>query len=373
MLRNPPIHNTGGNLHTIRSQRGVALLVTLAAVSVMLVAAFELHRNVTDIVEHTDALRNRVRLRHMAASGVHGAMALLVKDRMETPNDSIQEMWADEQAVSELLESMPFEEGRLALRITDERARIQINALVRLPDRNAPNDAQMFFLERFLSDFMEADSDDDDASPRAVVNSIKDWIDAGDDDAISGLTGAESEYYRSLDSPYAIRNGPIPFRGELLRIKGITPELYHGTPEAPGISAYVTSHGLVSADGKPSFPGRVNIGTAELPVLQAMLPEGLEALAEQIHDHRSEKTGDRYVNDITDPSWYTRVPGFSILAGDDLKAFQDLVTTASDLFRIESTAELRGAQLVAEAVVERIQDRETGKWKCKILQWQTAE
>ncbi|MCG6895313.1 MAG: hypothetical protein LJE65_17055, partial [Desulfobacteraceae bacterium] len=80
---------------TCNSERGVALLVTLAVIAVMIVAVFELHRSVTDVVERTDTRRNRLRITQMAASGVHGAMALRVKDRMETPNDSIQEMWAD--------------------------------------------------------------------------------------------------------------------------------------------------------------------------------------------------------------------------------------------------------------------------------------
>jgi len=62
--------------------------------------------------------------------------------------------------------------------------------------------------------------------PSAIINSIKDWLDSGDDDAITGLSGAESAYYQDLDPPYPCRNGPFPHLGELALLKGVTAELF---------------------------------------------------------------------------------------------------------------------------------------------------
>lgn len=357
--------------HAAGNERGVALLVTMAVISVMIVTVFELNRSVFDIVEHTDALRSRIRLEQMAASGVHGAMAMLVRDKMDGPTDTLQEDWADAERVAEVMESLPFEEGSVTVAITDELGRIQVNALVRFPDNNRPNDPQMFLMERFLSSFLGEDADADAETPRAVVNSLKDWIDSGDDDAITGLTGAESDHYLSMDPPYAPRNGPVPAAAELLQVKGVTPELYYGTEGEPGIGAFITARGLLRSGGTAAFPGKVNIGTAPLPVLRALLPEGLEALAEEIDAYRSDMAADRYVNDISGASWYTEVPGFQMLTGEDLQDFQDLVTTASDMFRIESTAEARGLRTTVLAVVERVQDGESGKWTCRVLEWHT--
>lgn len=356
-----------------KNQRGIALLVTLAVISVMIVSVFELNRNVFDIVEHTDALRSRVLLEQVAASGVHGAMALLVRDKMDSQTDTLQEDWANEERIAELLQSMPFERGKLAVGITDELSRIQVNAVVRFPEKNQPNDAQMFLLERFLSLFLGDDTEAEEERPRAIVNSVKDWIDSGDDDAITGLSGAESDHYRSLAPPYEARNGPLSVAEELLQVKGVSSELFFGSQEKPGIGAYVTAHGLLQTGGAGSFPGRINIGTAPLSTLQAMLPDGFEPLAQEIHDYRTDFSTDRYVNDISGSSWYTNVPGFQMLTGEDLQDFQSLVATASDIFRIESSASVQEQRLTIQAVVERIQDGETGKWKCRVLQWKTAE
>ncbi len=48
-----------------------------------------------------------------------------------------------------------------------------------------------------------------------IINSLKDWLDSGDDDAITGLSGAESDYYEGLEPPYSCKNGPMDNLGEV--------------------------------------------------------------------------------------------------------------------------------------------------------------
>jgi len=43
----------------------------------------------------------------------------------------------------------------------------------------------------------------------------------------------------------------------------------------------------------------------------------------------------------------------------------------SDFFRIESTATLNEVKLTLSAVIHREQDKKTGKWKCRVLSWET--
>ena len=66
----------------------------------------------------------------MASSGVHAAMALLVKDKGESNFDSLQEDWANPEKIDEILQEIPFDNGKLAVVITDELSKIQVNALV---------------------------------------------------------------------------------------------------------------------------------------------------------------------------------------------------------------------------------------------------
>ncbi len=67
----------------------------------------------------------------------------------------------------------------------------------------------------------------------ALANSIADWI---DEDTNFGIGGAENDYYQSLDTPYLCKDGPLESIEELLLVKGVTPELYYGTAERPGLS-----------------------------------------------------------------------------------------------------------------------------------------
>ena len=123
----------------------------------------------------------------------------------------------------------------------------------------------------------------------------------------------------------------------------------------------------MTATGENSFtfPGKININTAELPVLVGMLPAGEEGLAQEILDYRQETSDDVYIHDLKKPDWYKNVPGLG-----DISIDPKLITTASDVFRIESTATLNEIKMTITAVIKREPDSKTGKWGCKVLHWQ---
>jgi hypothetical protein len=47
----------------------------------------------------------------------------------------------------------------------------------------------------------------------------------------------------------------------------------------------------------------------------------------------------------------------------------NLITTSSDIFRIEAEATLHDTKLKTTTIVQRVQGSKTGKWSCKILSW----
>ncbi|MCP4713242.1 MAG: general secretion pathway protein GspK, partial [Planctomycetes bacterium] len=202
--------------------------------------------------------------------------------------------------------------------------RIQVNALVKYPQGTAPNDVQMFLWDRLLTYLTkqtetEEDSETEESEPRAIINSLKDWLDFGDDDTVTGLSGAESDYYQGLEPPYECKNGPITHISELMQVKGITPALYQGTEGLPGLAEFVTIYGAYgSGGGRFRFDGKININTAELPVLRALLPadQDIEALAQAMYDYRAEMSEEEYVNDLTSPTWYKRVDGLNNITID---------------------------------------------------------
>ena len=353
-------------LKIIRDNRGIVLLITLSVTTILVAAALEYNRRARFAVISTAATRDRLMLANMATSGVHAAMALLVKDRSESDFDSLQEDWANAEKIDELLQDVPFENGKLAVTIIDELSKIQINALVSFPNSQEFNQAQVLLWERFLRYIGNEDQLKEDSEPAAIVNSVKDWLDSGDDDATTGLSGAESEYYRDLNPPYGARNGPLSDVSELLMIKGITPELYYGGEKKPGLSQYMTVYGMTPGEGTSfRWSGRININTAGLPVLAALTGIEEEELAQTLADFRQEIAAGKDVHDFSNPKWYKELAGFGDIAIDP-----GLITVSSDVFRIESEASLNNVKTSVTAVVQRTQSSESGKWTCQVLNWQ---
>ena len=352
---------------TIGNNQGIALLLVISVTTILIATALEYNRRARFAVLSTAAARDRLTLSHMASSGIHAAMALLAKDRAESNFDSLQEDWANADKINELLAEIAFEDGKLAVTITDEMGRIQVNALVTYPESRNFNESQRQIWERFLNYFKAEEETAEDQQPAAIINSLKDWLDSGDDEAITGLSGAESSYYQDLSPPYSSLNGPLSDINDLLLVKGITPELFWGSNEKPGIADFLTVHGMTAAAGTAfTFAGKININTAGLPVLVAMLPSENVDLAQAFFELRQEAATQQEAPDLSGTTWYKDLAG---LGGLNLDS--NLITTASDIFRIVSAAQVNNSALTATAVVQRVKNARTGKWTCQILSWET--
>ena len=350
----------------VGNKRGVALLMTLSIIAILVVTTLELHRKVRSSVYFSATARDRVSLNHMALSGVHAAMALLVRDKEDSTIDSIQEDWANPEKLSELVSDISFEEGGVEIEIIDELGKIQVNALVDFPEGRQFNESQREMWDHFLNLVISPLERTEDTAPTPIINSIKDWLDYGDDDATTGLSGAESDYYQDLVPPYACRNGPVIHLGELPMIKGITPAFFQGVGGVPGIDGYMTVFGSKAADnGRFSFKGAININTADLPVIAALLPPENETLAQSIVEYRGAVSDGGFVNDLSRATWYKEAPGCSELAIDP-----NLITTSSDVFQIRSKATFRDMKMEIAAIVTREKEKETGKWMGKLLSWE---
>lgn len=353
---------------TIRNDRGIALLLVISVTTILIATALEYNRRARFAVISAAAARDRLTLSYMAASGVQAAMALLAKDRAESNIDSLQEDWANPDKISELLSEIPFDDGTLSVTISDEMGRIQVNALVVFPDGRNFNDSQRQLLERYFNIFKDTSEETpEDSQPPAIINSLKDWLDSGDDEAITGLSGAESAYYQDLSPAYTSRNGPIADINDLLLVKGITPELFYGSAETPGFADASTVYGMTPGAGTSfTFTGKININTAPLPVLVSILPSENEDLALAFFEWRQEAASGKDSPDLSDPTWYKNIAGFS-----EMNLDKNLITTASDTFRIISAAKVNDSVLTTTAVIQRLKNEKTGKWSCKILSYQS--
>ena len=351
----------------LANRRGVAILVAIGVVAVLLTAGLALNRRIRSSVTGALLARERVVLSEMAVSGVHAAMVMLINDRKENDTDTLQEDWAKPEKVTEVMGLLiPYDEGRVDVRITDERGKIQVNALVKFPEGQQFSASQRFLWERLLDQVFSLFEAVPDSDPNMIINSLKDWMDSGDDEAITGLSGAESDYYEGLEPPYQCKNGPFDHLGEVALVQGITPELFTGAGGATGLSSLLTVHGVSAVgDGRFTYDGKINISTADVAVLAALLPAENSDLAEALADYRVAKADEAYTHTISNAGWYKNVPGAGGIA-----ISPDLVTVSSDLFRIVSTATRNERTTTVNVVVQRVKEQDTGRWICKTLMWQ---
>ncbi len=349
----------------LNQNNGIAVIVCLTVITILIASAFEIHKTMRSHVFATAMSRDMTTLSHIASSGINGAMALLIKDRNDSDIDTIQENWAIPDKVKEYLTEIPFDDGILDVTITDIRGLIQVNAIVLFPEGREANNPQMFLWDRFLTYITSGEEAFEEIEPRTIITAIKDWLDSGDDDAITGLTGAESDYYQDLEPSYFCRNGPFAYKDELLLVRGVTPDLFNGINGQPGISESITIQGMTGAGkGNFTFDGKININTAPLLVLAAILPAENSDLAQEIFAYREKMSESAYANDLSDPSWYRNVPGCG-----DITIDPKLITTSSDLFQIKSVATLSNKKMTVIAAIKREKDDKTGQWVCRILNW----
>lgn len=348
------------------NHRGVAILVAIGVVAVLLTAGLELNRRIRASVTSAILAQAQLVLSEMAASGVQVAMVMLINDRKASDTDSLQEDWANPEKVAEMVGMIPFEDGSVEVGIIDERGKIQVNALVKFPEGQQFSAAQRFLWERLMDRVFSLFEEMPDSDPNMIINSLKDWLDHGDDEAITGLSGAESDYYEDLEPPYSCKNGPIDHLGEVALVQGITPELFFGAGGAAGLASLLTVHGVsAAADGRFTYDGKINISTAEVAVLSALLPPENADLAEALADHRVAKADETFTHNITSAQWYKDVPG----AGG-ITISPDLITASSDLFRIVSKATRNQRTYTLNVVVQRDKEESTGRWICHTLSWQ---
>ncbi len=376
----------------------MALIVTLALISIFMTAILELVRLSKDCADIEQKTADRFQAEQIARSGVELAMFILAYDAQQNEIDSVQEIWADPEILASAADLLGFDQkiSSLDVLITDELGKIQINALLAQFPGNLINSDQSALWERFLNLIISNDKSADLRDPAEIINSIKDWLDSGDDDAISGLSGAESDYYSSLDPPVVCSNAPLNKVEELFMIKGVPQNLtampeqlvsknltdikltdmnYNSQSESQSApidlepSKIFTVYGIDSSKkegAKNTYPGTININTADQIVLAAMLPAGMEDQASELVNFRMERdeNGKTFTNAL-DRGWYKKVIS---LSPKDAQEFERIVRYSSDLFRVDASARFNESDFTLTGFIKREQMPKSGKWGCTIIQ-----
>lgn len=308
----------------LRSQeRGIALVTTLLAVTLLTVAVVEFaYSSQVDYRLAYNALRS-LQASALARSGVNLATVVLKKD-MNSPSgiDTLGEAWAHP------LPPLPAGEGMVLVRITDEQGKLNLNALrntngtINLAWREV---AERLFSLRGLEP--------------ALLDPIVDWLDADD---FPEPRGAERDQYLRLTPPYTPSNGPLLTLGELGRISGLTAAVRVQLDEVVSVL--------------PSQATSINVNTAPSDVLGALFPMVDPKLLEQFLATRGE-TPVRGTNELSsrlglDPRTSARL--------------LQLVGVRSEFFAIAAMATV---EPVSQALTVRVR-RHSGR--VMPISWQTS-
>jgi general secretion pathway protein K len=236
----------------LKRQSGVALLITITVLFVITALVMTVNKNIRASLDKANLTMQRAKLRELATSGIQIGIAILMADKRTNDIDTIQEIWGDPQKIQEILADAGLTDGAVTLTITDELGKIQVNALVTYPDGKEFNQAQKSLWESFLKMSNPPDESLDTLGQNSeIIDCIKDWIDSNDDDVVTGINGAESDYYQGLDPPYKAANGPFRTIDELTLVKGIKPEMINRVEQGYCVKDLLTVYGMAELEKKP--------------------------------------------------------------------------------------------------------------------------
>ncbi len=304
-----------------RAEQGFALIVVLLVLAVVGVVGAQFAYSMRLEATAVRAYKDGIIAGHLAEAAIAQATREIVADAPYVAMDDrgLLTFYTRERLELPRLprEKVEFGGGQYSYRISDEEARINLNTSP--PDR----------IDRLLQHCLKLDKSVRDT----IGDSLQDWRDPNDEHR---LNGAESDYYLKLPVPYRARNANLDSTRELLQIRGVTPEIYNGAPDRPGLADVVTV----------KTPGQVNINTATPCALQAL------GLAEaQITD----------ILQARHLTPYTAVPGN--FGGRNLAA-------QTRTFRIEAEGIVSGR--VAAHVTAIVQRREGSPPSLAVLEWTLA-
>ncbi len=274
--------------------QGIAIIVVMVSIFVLSALAAEFAARMKVEARLSMYSSNDSEMEWLARSGIEWAR-YLVGEQLTVPNepyDSLDQVWAggpggtNDGALTGISLSEEHQQGHgkwKVVSIVDTERKYNINMAL---NNEAVLQQALILIGTDASQIS------------TIVASVEDWLDRDDE---THSSGAETEYYQSLNPPYVAKNGPIDDISELLLIKGVTPDIYWGpsysnhlyAPQPaqqglPSLSSVTAPEpvGLVDIF-TPISNGKINLNTATNAVLQ-MIPGIDQSMADHIIQMRSE-------------------------------------------------------------------------------------
>jgi len=348
----------------LKNERGIALLMALGTIALMLTAVLQANIDAKFAIEATAVTKERHELTYDALSGIMIAQAILVKDAQNDTDgyDAPCENWGRQDKINEILRVLPSGAGKpTKLVISDELGKIQVNALVTDVKKGKINVAQKDLWFRAIDDIVSSphyESEYDIINEtKSIIDCMIDWIDHNDE--LHGINSVESDYYEGLETPYKARDDYFTSINELLLVKGFSKRLFN----AVNIPSYVTVYGQTTDKNSVTYPGKININSADRGVLRLLMKDDYSDVISDVMEYRDERNDDGgCFNDLRSLRSYEDHFGKIF--------YNDIITTKSNLFRVDSTATINKTRKTVRAILLREKDPKTKRWTCEMISFQ---
>lgn len=260
--------------HIIQRENGIALFLVLWVLTLLSVIVGEFCYAMRTEVNITRNFKEEIQAYYIAEAGLYFAVTEFIKAEkspQKAPDMEEEEEEKIRWRINADIPAIEFEQGWFKVNIGNESGKININK------------ATPGLLKILLNGF-----DLEEEAGNIIVDSIMDWRDK---DKLHRLNGAEDDYYNSLPEPYECKDGDFESLEELLLVRGVTPEIFHG-----GLKDMVIifqdkddtsrNKGRGRSKKKSNF-NKININAANPRMLLA-LPLMTEDLVKEIIEYRKE-------------------------------------------------------------------------------------
>lgn len=234
------------------SNSGIALFIVLWVLTIIMAIVFSFSFATRTETYSLISFKEGIERKFIAEAGIERAKIEILYRRQ---NPASEDIWRIDGTAYE----DAFGEGYYKVKITDETGKVNINT------------ASDIILRNLFSNMGIPSKEVD-----AIVDSIMDWKDKDD---FHRLSGAESDYYMSLQNPYKAKNADFDTLEELIMVKGISSEMLYGKEDKRGIIDFLTLYSNANA---------INVNAAPKEVLSA-IPGMTPEIADSIIKYRKDK------------------------------------------------------------------------------------
>jgi type II secretory pathway component PulK len=216
------------------NERGIALLLVLWIVTLLAVICAEFSATMRTETTVARNFRESEQAYYAAEAGINRAIIEIMRtsrsgatrktasaDKTNLGNFDEGDQSDSEYWTAGGSYDFTVDEMRCQVEIEDESNKVDINTFLQEAKKNPET------LKQVLRNKIGLEGEEVDI----VADSLIDWRDG--DNNITGINGAEDDYYKGLDPPYFCRNGIIPVVEELLLVRGIDEQLLFGKRGRP--------------------------------------------------------------------------------------------------------------------------------------------